>query len=340
MKSEQPLKIGIIGAGGIAAGVHLPSLKEIEGIEIVAICDLVAEKATRMAAEYRIPRVYTVYHELLARESLDAVFVLVEPANLFHVVWHCLDAKIHTYMEKPPGITLYQAESLRRKAEEVNRFLQVGFNRRHIPLVKHVKQLVEARTQITQVEGCFFKFGTAAFDRGSLSSFYSDTIHAVDLVRYLAGGKSATQAAMIGAQHDDIVENAWNGICRFENGVTGIIKANYRTGGRVHQFALHGPGLSAFINLGFGDAGCDATLLSHLGELSYSLAATGAAAETAQQIDGKALAGSTEFHKYYGFYFEDLHFIECVRTGTQPETSIQDAVESMRLVEFFDKNRI
>lgn len=340
MESKKLLRIGVIGAGGIAAGVHLPALAEIDGIEIVAICDLIEEKAARLAAEYNIPKVYTIYHELLAQEKLDAVFVLVEPGNLFHVVWHCLDANLHTFMEKPPGITRYQAESLQRKAEAVNRFLQVGFNRRYIPLVKHVKELVEKETQITQVEGCFFKFGTAAFDRGSLSSFYSDTIHSVDLMRCLAGGKTALQAAMIGAQHDDCVENAWNGICRFDNGVTGIIKANYRTGGRVHKFELHGPGFSAFINLGFGDAGCDASLLHHHGELSYSLASTGAAEETTQQIDGKTLAGSDEFYKYYGFYFEDLHFIDCIRTGTRPETCIQDAVESMRLVELFDKNRI
>ena len=40
-----------------------------------------------------------------------------------------------------------------------------------------------------------------------------------------------------------------HGVCRFDNGVTGTIKANYRVGGRIHRFEVHGPGVSAYINL-------------------------------------------------------------------------------------------
>lgn len=326
------LKVGVIGAGGIARNVHLPSLADMPDVEVVAICDLIESRARDMADKYHIPRVYTLYREMIAKETLDAVFVLVEPSNLFHPVWFCLDAGLDTFMEKPPGITLFQAESLARKAEEAGRILQVGFNRRHIPLVRKVKQMVEERTRVTQVEGCFLKFGSAAFDRGGLSSFPSDTIHAVDLVRWFAGGEPV-KAALVAAQYDDVVTNAWNAVCLFDNGVTGIIKANYRTGGRVHKFEIHGPGVSAFIDLGFGAATCRATLLAHEGEARYSLAAAGADASGLVHLDGMELAGSTAFYKYYGFYQEDRHFLDCVRTRKQPETSIQDAAKSMRFVE-------
>jgi predicted dehydrogenase len=333
------LNVGVIGAGGIARGVHLPSLSEMQDVRIVAICDLVRERAEAMAAQYGIPQVYTIYHEMLAHEELDAVFVLVEPGNLFHVTWSALDAGLDTFMEKPPGITLFQAESLQRKAAQAGRMLQVGFNRRHIPLVRHVKELVEQRTTVTQVEGCFLKYGSAAFDRGSLPAFTSDTIHAVDLVRWMAGGKPVRAATVI-SQHDDDVINAWNGICRFDNGVTGIVKANYRVGGRIHQFELHGPGVSATIDLGFGGSSCRARVLAHQGDMQYSLAARGVSEGGVLELDGMALAGSTAFHRYYGFYQEDRHFLDCVRTRTPPETGIADAVESMRLVDLFLSNAI
>ena len=109
--------------------------------------------------------------------------MLVEPASLFHVVWQCLDAGLPTLMEKPPGITVYQAESFCRKAVETGQDLQVDFNRRHIPLVRQVVGMVKERMRITQVEGCFFKYGNADFDRGSLNAFMSDTIHAIDMMR-------------------------------------------------------------------------------------------------------------------------------------------------------------
>ena len=342
MNTEQSkLKVGVIGAGGIARNVHLPSLGDMDDIEVVAICDIIRERAVAMAGRYGIPRVYTLYRELFEQEDLDAVFVLVEPASLFHVVWQCLDTGLPVFMEKPPGITLYQAESLCRKAEEAGQILQVGFNRRHIPLVRQVVDTVRERTRITQVEGCFFKYGNAAFDRGSLTAFMSDTIHAIDLMRWMAGADAEPEAAaLVVTQHDSPVVNAWNGLCRFDNGVVGTIKANYRTGGRVHTFEVHGPGVSGYIELGFGGASCNARVLAHQGETRYSLAASGAAQEGILELDGMALAGSNEFYRYYGFYDEDRHFLDCVRAGSEPETSIADAVKSMRLAEMFVANVI
>jgi predicted dehydrogenase len=341
---QEKLRVGVIGAGGIARNVHLPSLRDMDDIELVAICDLIRERAAAMADKHGIPRVYTLYREMFEQENLDAVFALVEPASLFHVVWQCLDAGLPTFMEKPPGITLYQAESLCRKAAEAGQILQVGFNRRHIPLVRQVVDMVRERTQINQVEGCFFKYGNAAFDKGSLTAFMSDTIHAIDLMRWMAGassnGAEAEAAALVVTQYDSPVVNAWNGVCRFDNGVVGTIKANYRTGGRVHTFEVHGPGVSGYIELGFGGASCNARVLAHEGETRYSLASSGAAQEGILELDGMALAGSNEFYRYYGFYQEDLHFLDCVRTGAEPETGIADAVKSMRLAEMFVANVI
>jgi virulence factor len=332
MSQRKALKVGVIGAGGIARSVHLPSLNDIPDAEIVAICDLVETRAAEQAKRYSVPRIYTVYHEMLAREELDAVFALVEPGNLFHVAVQCLQAGLPVFMEKPPGVTSYQAEGLLRASEAAGKILQVGFNRRHIPLVKQVVETIRGLTTITQVEGRFMKCGTAAFDRGGISAFESDTIHAIDLVRSIADG-TPVKAATVRNQVEDIVPNMWNSVVRFDNGVTGIVKANYQTGGRTHTFEIHGPGASAFINIGMGGPQCEAQILTAEGKGGYSLAATGTGGHGLQTIDGKELAGSDKFYRYYGFYNEDLHFLECVREGKEPETSIADAVKTYRFVD-------
>jgi virulence factor len=334
------VKVGIIGAGGLARSVHLPSLAELPDVNVAAICDLVPERAASLARKYSVPRTYVSYHEMFAKEKLDAVFVLVEPANLFHVTWHSLDAGFHVFMEKPPGVTSMQARALARKAAEKSRFLQVGFNRRHIPIVRRALEMVRERARITQVEGMFIKYGDAAFDRGSTSAFVSDTIHAVDLVRWIAGGKPVA-AALVEECYDDVVPNAWNGVIRFDNGVTGIVKSNYRTGGRVHRFEVHGPGVSAFLNLGVGEEiSCSAEILTHEGAARYSIAAAGAAHETVQRLDGAELAGGTAFHQQYGFLQEDRHFIDCVLGKGVPEPDIADAALSIELVEMLLASRI
>jgi predicted dehydrogenase len=331
-----PVRVAVIGAGGIARSVHLPSLAEMPDVQLVAICDLVEERAQALAAKWGIPKTYTLIRDMFAQESIDAVFCLVEPGSMFHVASLSLEHGYHTFIEKPPGITAYQATSLARLAKAKQRHLMVGFNRRFIPVVRKTRQLLTAQSAVTQVEGCFFKYGNAAFDKGSLNSFVSDSIHAVDLMRYLSGGNSAQKAAMIINRHDSPVDNAWNGICLFDNGVTGIIKTNYRVGGRVHQFQMHGIGVSAFIDLGMGaNVKPQATLLSHQGAISYSLAATGAAKENCIVLDGIEFAGSDKFHRFYGYFFEDRHFIDCVLSGDTPECSIDDAIYSIALVEEF-----
>jgi len=338
---HRSVNVAVIGAGGIARSAHLPSLREMADVHLVAICDIIEARAAEMARRHAVPRVYTLYKEMLAaeRDEVDAVFVLVEPSNLFDVTWHCLDGGFHVFMEKPPGLNLFQCRSLARKADEAGRILQVGFNRRHIPLVRRVKQLLQEHTTINQVEGCFFKFTSAVFDHGGVPALESDLIHAMDLVRWIAGGR-AVRAATVAGSGDEPVRNRWTSVLRFDNGVTGIVKGNYRTGGRVHRFEIHGAGLSAYIDLGFGTAACEAVLLSHKGKVRYSLAARGEEGREVERVDGIELAGGDAFHRYYGFCFEDRHFIDCVKTGAEPETSIRDAVESMKLAEMIRASTI
>ena len=44
----RPVKVGIIGCGGIANGKHLPGLKSVENIQMVAFCDIIRERAEKV----------------------------------------------------------------------------------------------------------------------------------------------------------------------------------------------------------------------------------------------------------------------------------------------------
>src|SRR5690625_7712434 len=77
------LKVGIIGAGGIAQSVHIPNyLKSGFDVEIVGIADISLDRANEVAKEFDIPHVYASYEDMLAEVSLDAVSVCVP--NKFH----------------------------------------------------------------------------------------------------------------------------------------------------------------------------------------------------------------------------------------------------------------
>ena len=48
---DKKLRVGIIGCGGIANGKHMPSLKAIGRVDMVAFCDIIVEKAEKAAKE-------------------------------------------------------------------------------------------------------------------------------------------------------------------------------------------------------------------------------------------------------------------------------------------------
>jgi predicted dehydrogenase len=175
-------KIAVIGAGGIAQSVHFPSLKEIAGFQVQAVCDVAAGRAQQAAAQFPGAAWYDNYRVMLEREELDGVFVLVQPDQSFRIAADSMRAGLHVFCEKPAGITLFQLESLERLQREKGVVLQVGFNRRFIPLVQKVAEPMAPLGPITQVGGCFFKNSSASFYDGCASSLECDVIHVADLV--------------------------------------------------------------------------------------------------------------------------------------------------------------
>src|SRR5262249_23100812 len=79
------LKIGLIGAGANTKARHVPGLRAIPDVEIVAVCNRRPESTRAVAAEFGIPRVYDDWHVLLGAPDVDAVVI---------GTWPCLHARI------------------------------------------------------------------------------------------------------------------------------------------------------------------------------------------------------------------------------------------------------
>lgn len=325
-------KIAIIGAGGIAKSVHIPSLQKTPEAAIQAVCDAIPQRAKEAAAFFPGASWYDNYHIMLEKEDLDGVFVLVQPDQSFRIVSDMMRAGLDVFCEKPAGITLFQLESLKRLQEETKVLLQVGFNRRFIPLVQKVVELISPFGPLTQVGGCFFKNSSASFYDGCASSLECDVVHVADLLCFFTGSP-ATEAKTVTSQVESPVVNSWNSAIYFENGATGTIRSNYATGGRVHTFELHNSQVSVYLNLGFGTAECTADIIYFNGEKSFSLASTGINTKQIHHLDGAELAESQDYYRYYGYYAEDLEFLHCMESRKAPACGIDEAIHAMKLID-------
>lgn len=308
------VRAGLIGAGGMANRVHYPSLRECPDVDLVALCDLVPEKLAATAARFEIPRTYTSYQEMLEREELDAVWILMPPHHLYDIVIQCVRRGKHVFIEKPPGITHDQTRMLALACEEHGVLGMCGFNRRYIPLLQRCRRRVEERGGVIQAVSTFYKchLGGRPYYEGAIDILSCDAVHAVDMLRWM-GGEPRHVASDV-ARRFHSFDDAFNALISFEGGATGVLLTNWGVGARTHTFELHGRGISCFCNPD------DRALIFTDGKLEPEVITT-------QQA-----AGSDELHHYYGFYGENRHFVDCVREGRQPNSSLADAARTMRLV--------
>ena len=100
------VQIGIIGCGGIANGKHMPSLKKLSNVEMVAFCDIVVERAHKAKADYGTPdaKVYENYKELIADPEIDVVHVCTPNRAHSFITVDALEAGKHVMCEKPMAI--------------------------------------------------------------------------------------------------------------------------------------------------------------------------------------------------------------------------------------------
>ena len=139
------LRIGIIGCGGIANGKHMPSLKAINRVDMVAFCDIIREKAEKAAAEYGTPdaKVYTDYKELLNDKTIDVVHVCTPNRSHADISIDALNAGKHVMCEKPMAKTAADARRMVEAAKKSGKKLTIGYQHRHKPESTYLKSVIE-----------------------------------------------------------------------------------------------------------------------------------------------------------------------------------------------------
>ena len=129
---EKKLKIGIIGCGGIANGKHMPALKRIKEVEMVAFCDIIPERAEKAANKFGTPdaKVYTDYKELLKDKSIDVVHVLTPNREHSFITVDALESGKHVMCEKPMAINSAEAQKMLDAARRTGKKLTIGYQNR------------------------------------------------------------------------------------------------------------------------------------------------------------------------------------------------------------------
>jgi len=142
-----PLRIGFLGCGRATATLHLPALRRVDAVEVVALADVDEARARELAAAHGVARVHPDAAALAADDDVDLVAVCTPPRHHALPAHTALDAGRHVFVEKPLCLDLDEADALvRAAADRPDRLCAVGFNlRRHRQVVAAREALAEGR---------------------------------------------------------------------------------------------------------------------------------------------------------------------------------------------------
>jgi myo-inositol 2-dehydrogenase / D-chiro-inositol 1-dehydrogenase len=205
------IRFGLIGYGLFGAH-HARAIVAAPGAELRAIA--VPSEKSQAAASAAHPQatIHTHYQDLLARDDIDAVSVVVPNRWHYEVGRAVLQSERHLLLEKPMALTLSQCDELVALAQQHDLVLAIGHELRVSSLWGGVKQLIDQgaigkpRAALVELSRFPYRQGSGGwrYDRDRVGSWIlEEPIHFFDLARwYMArSGNPTTIYARANAAH-------------------------------------------------------------------------------------------------------------------------------------------
>lgn len=187
------MKLCMIGCGNFARQFHGPVQQRCAAqdpeLALAACCDVDANRARDYGSAFGYPRHYTDLPAMLAAEQPDAVVLAVPPEITCAAASQVLARGFPLLVEKPPGISPEQLARLIDAADQGGARVQVGFNRRYMPVMHRAREIIDGAFGPTPAGRIDYEM--LRFDRWD-RDFSTTAVHAIDAVRFLAGSPFRT----------------------------------------------------------------------------------------------------------------------------------------------------
>jgi predicted dehydrogenase len=137
-------KVGVIGLGGIAQLIHLPILSKLETVELVSVAEINKNRLKTIGEKYPDAKQYLDYREMISNEELDAI-VIATPTDTHEIVsLDCLESKINILIEKPVTRNFKEAKEIALAAKKVKKVAMVGMNSRFRPDTMLLRSIINS----------------------------------------------------------------------------------------------------------------------------------------------------------------------------------------------------
>ncbi|MFQ3548779.1 MAG: Gfo/Idh/MocA family oxidoreductase [Armatimonadota bacterium] len=246
------MRFGIIGCGVIGPW-HAKAITSAKNAELVAVCDILPEKAKKVADEYGISSIYTNYQEMLESDTIEAVSICT-PSGM-HAEMGIAAARCgkHVLSEKPIDITLEKIDLLIDECKKANVKLGCIFQRRTSPMWRMIRDAITSGCMGKTVLGdAYLKYyrsqhyydsadwrGTWELDGGG--ALMNQGIHMIDLMRWIMGPIESVYALCDHLVRNIDVEDTACAVIKYKSGAFGVLEGTTSVNpGMNHRLEFHG----------------------------------------------------------------------------------------------------
>lgn len=234
---HQPRRIAVVGAGFFSQ-FHLEGWAQLDGVQVVGLCDPDPDKSAQLAQRFGIAQTFTDVAQLLDATRPDLVDVVTPPTSHAAVLAAAFERGLPAICQKPFGVDYAQALALTDQARQAGVPLVIHENFRFMPWFREARRLIDTG-QLGALHGISFRLrpGDGQGPRAYLDRqpyfqnmprllVVETAIHFIDTFRFLMGEVQAVYARL--RQLNSVIQGEDAALITFEfaSGAAGLLDAN------------------------------------------------------------------------------------------------------------------
>ncbi len=323
-----PLRVGAVGCGYWGPNV-IRNLAELPGFDLYRVCDVDPRQLQHVAARHPHARATLRVEDILDDPHIEAIYLATPVSTHYALTKLALLAGKHVLVEKPIATTVEEAEELANLAAARGLTLMVGHTFVFSPPVRKVKQLIDERLigpiyyiETTRVNlGLFQKDVSVLWDLGP---------HDVSILMYWLDEVPVSVSARGRSFHGDTLEDVAFLTLEFPSGILAQLQISWLAPSKLRRTTIVGrqrmvvyDDLEAVEKVKVYDRGVDRQPAS-FGEFQLTYRS------------GDIL--SPRLDTTEPLRIECEHFLDCIRSGTEPDAGARAGVDIVRVIQAAERS--
>lgn len=319
------LKIGAIGSGYWGPNL-IRNFIELPTTEMIGVADLDARRLAAMRSKYPQISHLTQDYRTLFDLGLDGVVVSTPPETHHAIVRECLENGLNVLVEKPLTTDVGSAEDLRDVAARNDRILMVGHTFEYNPAVRKLKQMVDSGEagDIRYIDAV--RVGLGLF-HPSLNVVWDLAPHDISILMYLLGEEPKSVTARGLACVQDSVEDVAYMTLRFPSGVLAHMRLSWLDPMKTRRVTVVGSKKMVV----YDDVVLDEKIKVYDKRVDAMPHTDTFGAFQFAYHHGSIVSPHIEFEE--PLRVECSHFVECIRSGNQPQTDAENGIRVVKVIE-------